>query len=127
MSLRSALGQVKGLGSAKAGLEHWRGQRLTALCLIPLTLWFVYALMGIVYAPHAEVVDWIRTPYVTVLLLALVIALFRHLQLGLQVVLEDYLHLPWLQITTQVLLRGSAALGALIAAVSILKIALSGN
>lgn len=127
MNLRSDLGRVKGLGSAKAGLGHWRAQRLSAVCLIPLTLWFVYALMGIVFAPYAEVVAWIRTPYVTILMLALLIALFWHLQLGVQVVLEDYIHSPWLQVAAQIVLRGATALGALIAIVSILKIALGGN
>jgi succinate dehydrogenase / fumarate reductase, membrane anchor subunit len=127
MSLRTALGRVKGLGSAKTGLAHWQNQRLSALCLIPLSLWFVYALMGLVYAPLADVVAWVRTPYVTVLLLALILALFRHAQLGLQVVLEDYVHSPFLQLAGQVLVRGGAGLGALIAIVSILKIAFGGN
>ncbi len=127
MSLRSELGRVKGLGSAKQGLGHWRVQRLTAVALVPLALWFVTALMSLIGAPHAAVVAWISQPHITVLMLALVIALFWHLQLGLQTVLEDYVHAPWLQIITQLGVRGFAVLGALAAIVSILKISVGVN
>lgn len=127
MSLRSDLGKVKGLGAAKEGVGHWRLQRLTALALLPLALWFVATLLGLIGAPHAVVVAWIGQGHVTVLLLALVIALFWHLQLGLQVVLEDYLHVPWLQIVLQLGSRCFAALGALVAIVSILKISVGMN
>ncbi len=127
MSLRSDLGKVKGLGAAKEGVGHWRLQRLTALALLPLALWFVATLLGLIGAPHAAVVAWIGQGHVTVLLLALVIALFWHLQLGLQVVIEDYLHVPWLQIMLQLGSRCFAALGALVAIVSILKISVGMN
>ncbi len=127
MSLRSDLGKVKGLGSAKEGLGHWRLQRLTAIALVPLSLWFVFTLMGLIGAPHAVVVAWIGQLPVTVLLLALVVALFWHLQLGMQVVFEDYIHGPWLQVVLQLATRCCAALGALIAVVSILKISVGMN
>ena len=127
MSLRSDLGKVKGLGAAKEGVGHWRLQRLTALALLPLGLWFVATLLGLIGAPHAVVVAWIGQGHVTVLLLALVIALFWHLQLGLQVVIEDYLHVPWLQIMLQLGSRCFAWLGALVAIVSILKISVGMN
>jgi succinate dehydrogenase / fumarate reductase membrane anchor subunit len=122
MSLRSDLGRVKGLGAAHEGVGHWRLQRLTAVALILLALWFVTTLMGLIGAPHAEVVAWVGQIHVTVLLLALSLALFWHLKLGLQVVIEDYVHTPWLLITAQVAIRAFAALGALVAVVSILKI-----
>ena len=125
MSLRSDLSKVKGLGTAKEGVHHWRAQRLTAIALLPLGLWFVLSLLCLVNSPYAEVVAWISQPYATVLLLALSIALFWHLQLGLQVVIEDYVHAAWLQIALQVGLRGAALLGALLAIVSILKISLA--
>jgi len=125
MSLRSDLGRVKGLGSAKEGVAHWRVQRLTALALVPLGLWFVLGLLCVFDASHAEVVAWISAPHVTVLLIALSIALFWHLQLGLQVVVEDYVHTAWKQIALQVLLRIGAALGALVAIVAVLKISLA--
>jgi succinate dehydrogenase / fumarate reductase, membrane anchor subunit len=124
MSLRSDLGRVKGLGSAKEGVQHWRLQRLTALALLPLTLWFVMSLLCVFDASHAEAVQWIGQPHVTVLLLALSIALFWHLLLGVQVVIEDYVHTPWQQVLAQVLLRAGVGLGGLLAVVSILKISL---
>lgn len=125
MSLRTDLGRVKGLGSAKEGVGHWRAQRLTALALVPLGLWFVLSLLCVFDDSHAEVVAWVSAPHVTVLLIALCIALFWHLQLGLQVVVEDYVHTAWKQIALQVLLRIGAALGALAAIVSVLKISLA--
>lgn len=124
MSLRSDLGRVKGLGSAKEGVSHWRLQRLTALALVPLSLWFVVSLLCVFDDSHAAIVAWVSAPYVTVLLIALSIASFWHLQLGLQVVIEDYVHTAWKQIVLQVCLRIGAALGALIAIVSVLKISL---
>lgn len=124
MSLRSDLGRVKGLGAAHEGVGHWRLQRLTAVALILLALWFVTTLMGLIGAPHTEVVAWVGQIHVTVLLLALSLALFWHLKLGLQVVIEDYVHTPWLLIAAQVAIRAFAALGALVAVVSILKISL---
>ncbi len=125
MSLRSALGRVKGLGSAKEGVGHWRVQRLTAMALVPLSLWFVLSLLRVFNNSHSEVVAWVSAPTVTVLLIALSAMLFWHLQLGLQVVIEDYVHTPWKQIAMQSLLRAGAGLGALIAIVSILKISLA--
>lgn len=122
MSLRSDLGRVRGLGSAKEGVSHWRWQRITALALIPLSLWLMTALLGMVGADYAQVVAWIRSPLVTVLLLALTGALFYHLLLGVQVVIEDYVHSQWLQIAAQFALRLGVTLCALLAAVSILKI-----
>lgn len=124
MTLRSSLGRVKGLGSAKEGVHHWRHQRLTAIALVPLALWFAISLLCKFNADHATVVAWIAAPHVTVLLLALSIGLFWHLKLGLQVVIEDYVHSPFHQIVAQVLLRAFAGLGALLAVVSILKISL---
>lgn len=125
MSLKSDLGRVKGLGAAKEGAHHWRLQRMTAIALVPLALWFVLSLLCVFNASHAEVVAWISAPHVTVLLLALSIVLFWHLQLGLQVVIEDYVHTAWTQIALQILLRTGAGLGALLAIVSILKISLA--
>lgn len=123
-SLRSGLGRVKGLGSAKEGVHHWRLQRLTAVLLIPLALWFLVSMLCMVRADYATVVAWIAAPHVTVLLLALSLALFCHLQMGLQVVVEDYVHDTARQIVAQIAIRVFAGLGALLAVVSILKISL---
>ena len=89
MSLRSDLGKVRGLGSAKDGTHHWWWQRLTAIALIPLSLWFVWSLLCVAQSSHAEITAWIAKPHVTVGLIALMSALFYHLKLGMQVVFED--------------------------------------
>lgn len=125
MSLRSDLGRVKGLGSAKEGVHHWRLQRITAIALVPLSLWFVISLLCVFNGTHADVVAWVSAPHVTVLLIALSVLLFWHLQLGLQVVIEDYVHTACKQIALQIALRVAAGLGALVAIVSVLKISLA--
>ena len=91
-SVRTPLARVRGLGSAKAGVEHWWMQRLTALALVPLTLWFVYSLTALTGASHGTVALWLARPRNSVLMIMLVIAAFHHAQLGLQVVIEDYVH-----------------------------------
>ena len=125
MSLRSDLGRVKGLGSAKEGVHHWRLQRITAIALVPISLWFVISLLCVFNGTHAEVVEWVSAPHVTVLLIALSVLLFWHLQLGLQVVIEDYVHTAFKQVALQIALRVAAGIGALVAIVSVLKISLA--
>jgi succinate dehydrogenase / fumarate reductase, membrane anchor subunit len=123
MSLRSPLGRVRGLGSAKSGVQHWWHQRLSAVALIPLSTWFVIALLGRLDASHAEVVAWIGSPLVTVLLIALIAAVFEHARLGLQVVIEDYVHGEFAKIALLVLMKLAFAFGALLGIVAVLKIA----
>jgi succinate dehydrogenase / fumarate reductase membrane anchor subunit len=91
-NLRSPLGRVRGLGSAKDGTGHWWAQRLTALALVPLTIWFVGAVVSLIGADHAAVAAWIASPVVAGLLILLIVATFYHAALGLQVVIEDYVH-----------------------------------
>ncbi len=124
MSLRSDLGRVRGLGSAKSGTSHWRWQRFTALALVPLGLWFVSAMIALVGAPYDEVVAWVQRPLITTLLLASVVTLFAHAVLGLQVIIEDYVHHELAHITLQILMRFGAALCALLALVAIFKVSL---
>ena len=87
--LRTPISKVKGLGSARAGTGHFWHQRLTALLLIPLVLWLGFSLASLP-VDHATLTAWIAQPLVTVALVLFVIALFYHAQLGLQVVIEDY-------------------------------------
>ncbi len=96
MKFRAPLAQVRGLGSAKSGTHHWWMQRLTAVALVPLSLWFVASLISVVTADHTTAVAWLHSPLVAILACALIVAVFYHGQLGLQVVLEDYVHAePW--------------------------------
>jgi len=92
MSLQTPLARVLGLGSAKEGVEHWWWQRLTALALVPLGIWFVIVVISLVGAGYAEARAWVSAPLNMVLLIAFAAALLHHAQLGLQVVIEDYVH-----------------------------------
>lgn len=89
---RTALGRVRGLGSAKEGVHHWWMQRLTALALIPLCLWFVIGLIQVAMGGYTAAVQWLAEPISAILTALLLIALFHHTQLGLQIVIEDYVH-----------------------------------
>ncbi|MFZ0486647.1 MAG: succinate dehydrogenase, hydrophobic membrane anchor protein [Arenicellales bacterium] len=92
MNLQTPLSRVLGLGSAKEGVEHWWWQRLTALALVPLGIWFVVVVISMVGADYATARTWVAQPVNMVLLIAFVAALLHHGQLGLQVVIEDYVH-----------------------------------
>lgn len=107
-SLRSDLARVRGLGSAKSGAGHWWAQRVTALALIPLVVWFVAQIVHLVGAPHAAVVDWVASPIPAILLILLVVATFHHAQLGLQVVIEDYVHGEAAKLVWLLLVKGAA-------------------
>lgn len=92
MSLESPLAKILGHGSAKGGTDHWWSQRVTAVALVPLSLWFVFALLGLSGFDYASVHAWLREPLNAVLLVLLLITLLYHSKLGLQVVVEDYVH-----------------------------------
>jgi len=92
--MRSPLGRALGLGSAKEGVEHWWLQRITAAALVPLSIWFVIAIIRLVGADIETVREWVSTPMPAILLVLLLIATFWHALLGLQVVVEDYVHTP---------------------------------
>lgn len=89
---RTPMSRVLGHGSAKEGVGHWWGQRLTAVALVPLTLLAVPTLGGAIGAGHAAVLETYANPWNAIVLTLLVVVTFRHLQLGLQVVIEDYVH-----------------------------------
>ena len=92
MSLRSPLGRVLGLGSAKEGTEHWWSQRLSAVALVPLGLWFAASLAFADSLAHEVITHWLQQPLNAVLMILLVSALLYHSKLGVQVVIEDYVH-----------------------------------
>ncbi len=120
-SLRSDLGRVRGLGSAKEGVAHWWAQRVTALALIPLTVWFVASIVGLIGASHAAVVDWVASPVPAVLLILLIVAVFHHAQLGLQVVIEDYVHGEGAKLTLLLLVKAAAVVLAISAAFAVFR------
>lgn len=120
MSLRSPLGKVRGLGSAKDGTGHWWAQRLSALALIPLTLWFCVAVVSLSGADHAAVAAWAGSPVVAGLLILLIAATFYHAYLGVQVVIEDYVHHEGLKIAGLLLVKGASVVLALTGILSVL-------
>lgn len=89
---RSPLARAAGLGSAKTGVEYWLAERVSAVALVPLTLWFAASIIAHTGSDYAAFVAWLSAPVPAVLMILLLIALFHHTALGLQVVLEDYMH-----------------------------------
>jgi succinate dehydrogenase / fumarate reductase membrane anchor subunit len=99
-------------------------QRLTAVALVPLSLWFVVSILSMVGADHATVSQWIGAPLVTVLLILCIVALFYHAQLGMQEIIEDYVHTEWLKVTSGIVLKFAAILLGFVCAVAVLKVSL---
>lgn len=116
------LKNARGLGSAKDGTHHWIVQRLTAVALIPLVIWFVYSVATQMGSDYAEVVQWIALPWNTVLLVSFLAAGFWHSALGVQVVIEDYVAGEFAKITLLVASKLAHALLGLAAIISVLKI-----
>ena len=127
MALQTPLAKVRHLGSAKEGVSHWWWQRLTAILLVPLSLWFVGSLLSLVAggAERDDFVDWLSGPVAAVLMLLFLGATFYHLKLGLQVVIEDYVHgtCKWVLLILNTLLCLLLALAALY---SVILIAVQG-
>ena len=124
MSLRTPLARAQGLGSSKEGVGHWWHQRLTAIALVPLTLWLAFsvALMG--SADYYTVVGWLEMPINAGLMILVLAVAFWHGALGLQVVIEDYVATKWRKITLLVLVQFSAVVLALAGILAVLLIML---
>ncbi|HQT46149.1 MAG TPA: succinate dehydrogenase, hydrophobic membrane anchor protein [Acidocella sp.] len=120
---RSQLGRAQGLGSAKHGLHHWWAQRLTAIALLPLSLYFVASVLILSGDSRAQVAAYLGEPWNTVLFLCLIAALFYHLALGLQVVIEDYVRNDAKRLVILLLVKAAIIFCALASAVSVLKLA----
>lgn len=90
MSLMTPLNRVLGLGTGKGAAEHWWLQRLTAVALLPLGLWFAYELLALPGFDYATVTAWAQRPLTSILLILMVVAVGYHSALGVQVVIEDY-------------------------------------
>jgi len=124
--MRTPLGRALGLGSAKEGVAHWWAQRVTAVALVPLTLWFVASLIAHLGAPRAAVLHWLGSPLPAVVMLLFLGAAFHHLALGLQVVLEDYVEPPFVRIGAIVVMKFAAYALAVAGAYAVLRIAFGG-
>ena len=123
--MRTPMARVLGLGSAKDGVEHWWGQRVTSIALIPLTVLAILPLGRAIGAGHEAVLATYQNPWNALVMVLFIAVTFRHLQQGLQVVIEDYVHAkPW---RTGLLLAntGLCAVGGLMGVFGVLKIALA--
>ncbi len=122
--MRNPLGRARGLGSAKAGTGHWWMQRLTALALVVLSVWFLITVLGLLHADYPTALATLARPWNAVLMVAFTTAMFWHAQLGLQVVIEDYVHTRWLETFLVVLVKLLAVLSVIAAALAVVRIAL---
>ncbi len=96
--LRSKLAKAKGLGAAHHGVSHWWWQRLTAVALVPLTVWFLYSLLTAMLSPEVtRIAEWLSSPVNVLMIVLLLVATFAHAKLGVQVVIEDYIHAPFMK------------------------------
>lgn len=126
MSYQSPLARVRGLGASKNGVSHWWSQRITAVVLVPLSIWFVVSLVSLVGADHAAVVAWIKSPAIIVFLVLFIVATLHHAQLGLQVVIEDYVHSEVAKVISLLLVKFVAVVLGLTAIFDLLKISFGG-
>jgi succinate dehydrogenase / fumarate reductase, membrane anchor subunit len=124
VSLRTPLRRVLGAGSAKEGVQHWWQQRLTAVALLPLTVWFVVSLLALPSLDHATVTAWMRGSSTALLLILLVLVATWHSQLGVRVVVEDYVPAPGARTVTLTVLSFLHALLAAAGVFAVLKVAL---
>ncbi|WNL47947.1 succinate dehydrogenase, hydrophobic membrane anchor protein [Dyella sp. BiH032] len=122
--LRNPLKRARGLGSAQSGVGHWWTQRLTAAGLIFLGIWFVVFVLGLLHADYATAKAAVGKPWNALLLIVFSITTFWHAVLGLQVVIEDYVHTRWLEVVSLVLIKFVAVLGALASVLAVLRVAL---
>ena len=125
-SLRSPLGAVSGLGSAKGGAHHWWLQRLTSIALVPLSIWFTVSILALPSMDRATVITWMAQSWTALLLIVLVLVATYHSQLGVRVVVEDYIHTTGMKTLTLVTVTFAHALLAVAGVFAILKVAFGG-
>lgn len=118
-TLRDPIGRARGLGSAKDGVGHWWIQRVTSVALALLTPWFVWLAVTLAGADQMTARLTLAQPLHATLMLAFVVSLFWHTKLGLQVVIEDYVHVRWLEIAAQLAISFLCVLGALASVLAI--------
>ncbi len=127
MSLRSPLSQVLGAGSAKEGTDHWWMQRVTAIALLILGVWFLVSFAGLESYTESDLHAWVASPSNAIMLLLASITLTWHSILGVQIVIEDYVHGPGLKVVSIILNKFVHVVLGLAAVLAILKIVLGGS
>lgn len=126
MSLKTPLAKVRGLGSAKEGVHHWWMQRVSGAALVPLTLWFVFSIVTMTGSDYTAVTAWASAPVNTVLLVLLVATTFHHTHLGLQVVIEDYVHNGFWKLVLLIGIKWLSVILSVAAIIAVLKVAFGG-
>jgi succinate dehydrogenase / fumarate reductase membrane anchor subunit len=126
MNMRNPLATARGLGSAKEGVHHWYAQRASAMLLIVLVGWLIYAMVSLANADHAVASAFIGQPLNAAFLILLIVTMLYHAMLGLQVVIEDYVHHPVLEVVFYFLSRAGAFFGMALGIIHVLKLALGG-
>lgn len=126
MDLQTPLARVRGLGSARDGTQQYIIQRLTAIALVPLLIWFIISIVPLAGAPHAEIVAWMRTPFNTEWLILLILVVFYHLHIGLFEILEDYMHSDLPKTATMVLMKFFIIALTVAALLAVLRVTLGG-
>lgn len=124
--LRSPLNRARGLGSAKSGVHHFWMQRLTAVALIPLVIWFAVSLVMLSGADYGMARSWLSSPFVMVLLILTICIGLYHGQLGIQVVIEDYVHHEGVKLALIVAVKFIAVFFGLAAIVATMRIGFGG-
>ncbi len=116
---------ARGLGSAHSGVHHWWVQRITAAALVALGIWFVILVLSLLGADYATARTTLAQPWNALLMIAFLLAMFWHAALGLQVVIEDYVHTRWREVVALVAVYFLAVIGALASVLAVLRIALT--
>jgi len=124
--LRSKLGRVRGLGSTHEGVHHWWAQRMSAVALLPLSLWLIFSLISLTGSDYTVFHAWLSEFGNSVFLVLFLVAMFHHAQLGLQVVIEDYVHSELWKMGLLLCIKYGAVLFAASGVFAVLKISLAG-
>lgn len=123
MSVQTPLGRVRGLGSAKSGVTHFWHQRVTAVALVPLVVWFVWSVARYAGAPYADVLEFFHNPFNAAAMLLFVIASLYHMVLGVQVVIEDYITSEGMKLALLLTTNFAAFAVGVICVIAVLRIA----
>jgi succinate dehydrogenase / fumarate reductase membrane anchor subunit len=123
MEMRSPLAHARGLGPAKSGgTAHWWAQRLTSMALLPLMLWFVVSVIGLVGADHGAYVGWLSDPGNTLLMVLMVVTFFYHSEQGLHVVIEDYVQSEVGKISALMAVKAFSYIGGIASLLAIFRV-----
>jgi succinate dehydrogenase / fumarate reductase, membrane anchor subunit len=126
MAYRTPIAKVRGLGAARSGLQHWKMQRLTAIANLLLVLWFMFSAMALSGSGYEQVRAWLASPVTASLVVLLIISTFYHARLGLQVVVEDYVHHEGARIASLVAIALIVLALAVACIVAVLTVAVGG-